>query len=239
MKIVLDYFRLLKEGDSSALFRYLETNKANKILKGEPLLYWAVFVNNVEFIKILIERGADPNENDSIGRSLLEIASFYGYLKSIKVLLQNDVRITRNSMDRAYNGWKGNIQVEVLKLFKEYGWINLYLDDLRNCPEGFIIARTVEEAISIMETNKVHMLSLDHDLGMDGEGNILLTGYDFVKYICEKGMRPGNKVYHHTDNVVGREDMYQTLLAAQRRGFIDKDIEIYHYSITQNKYSID
>ncbi|PJN48797.1 hypothetical protein PAEAM_56590 [Paenibacillus sp. GM1FR] len=31
--------------------------------------------------------------------------------------------------------------------------------------------------------------------------------------------------------------MYETLLAAQRRGFIVEDIEIYHYPITVNRYS--
>lgn len=41
----------------------------------------------------------------------------------------------------------------------------------------------------------------------------------------------------HTDNGVGRENMYKTLLGAQRRGFIADDIEIYHYSVTVNKYT--
>lgn len=114
--------------------------------------------------------------------------------------------------------------------------INLYVDDLRDCPLDYTIARNVEEAIYCLENYKVHLLSLDHDLGEDQEGNLLPTGYDLVKYICEKGLR-ADKIYIHTDNGVGRENMYQTLKAAQRRGFIDKDIEIYHYSITPNKYS--
>lgn len=114
--------------------------------------------------------------------------------------------------------------------------INLYVDDLRDCPKGYTIARNVEEAIHYITNHKVHILSLDHDLGEDKEGNLLPTGYDLVKYICEKGLR-ADKIYIHTDNGVGRENMYQTLKAAQRRGFIDKDIEIYHYSITPNKYS--
>ncbi len=33
--------------------------------------------------------------------------------------------------------------------------------------------------------------------------------------------------------------MYETLLAAQRRGFINEDIEIYYYPVTVNKYSGD
>lgn len=114
--------------------------------------------------------------------------------------------------------------------------INLYVDDLRDCPTGFTIARNVKDAIDYLENYKIQILSLDHDLGEDENGNLLPNGYDLVKYICEKGLR-ADKVYIHTDNGVGRENMFHTLKAAQRRGFIDKDIEIYHYSITQNIYS--
>lgn len=114
--------------------------------------------------------------------------------------------------------------------------INLYVDDLRNCPKGFCIARSVAEAIQYLTTYEVHILSLDHDLGEDVNGNLLPTGYDLVKYICENNLR-ADKIYIHTDNGVGRENMYQTLKGAQRRGFIDSDIEIYHYSITHNQYS--
>ena len=114
--------------------------------------------------------------------------------------------------------------------------INLYVDDLRDCPNGFVVARTFQEAIHLLENHEVDMLSLDHDLGEDLQGNLLPTGYDLVKYICEKGLR-ANKIYLHTDNPVGRENMYQTLQGARRRGFIDSDIEIYHYPITKNNYS--
>ncbi|EOV9528287.1 cyclic-phosphate processing receiver domain-containing protein [Bacillus cytotoxicus] len=114
--------------------------------------------------------------------------------------------------------------------------LNLYVDDLRDCPEGFVVARTMEEAITCLKEYDVQILSLDHDLGEDEEGNLLSTGYDLVKYMCEHGLR-ANKIYLHTDNGVGRENMYQTLKAAQRRGFIADDIEVYHYSITKNMYS--
>lgn len=116
--------------------------------------------------------------------------------------------------------------------------INLYVDDLRDCPKGYTIARTYQEALDVLqsETVKVDILTLDHDLGEDENGKELPNGYDLVKYFCEYGLR-ANKIYLHTDNPVGRKNMYETLLAARRRGFIDEDIEIYHYPITENKYS--
>lgn len=76
--------------------------------------------------------------------------------------------------------------------------INIYLDDLRVCPDGFVIARTCEDAIKFLKSNKIGILSLDHDLGEDCNGNILKTGYDLVKYICENNCNI-EKIYIHTE----------------------------------------
>ncbi|WP_341866031.1 cyclic-phosphate processing receiver domain-containing protein [Paenibacillus ferrarius] len=84
----------------------------------------------------------------------------------------------------------------------------------------------------------MHNITLNFRTGEDENGNELPNGYDFVKYFCENGLR-ASKIFLHTDNPVGRNNMYETLLAAQRRGFIEEDIEIYHYPITANKYSGD
>lgn len=113
--------------------------------------------------------------------------------------------------------------------------INVFLDDLRKCPSGFVLAKNTYELIDLFDKNDIKILSLDHDLGLDESGNLLPTGYDFVKYFCENGLFV-EEIYLHTDNVVGRENMYQTLLSAQRRDFIDKRIKIRHYPLTKNKY---
>ena len=36
--------------------------------------------------------------------------------------------------------------------------INLYLDDLRDCPDGYIIARNVKEAIHYIKNFKIHII---------------------------------------------------------------------------------
>jgi hypothetical protein len=114
--------------------------------------------------------------------------------------------------------------------------VNLYVDDLRDCPEDFVCARNFEQAVEYLNSYEIHILSLDHDLGEDENGIIRKSGYELVKYFCEHGFR-ADKIYLHTDNPVGRENMYQTLLASRKRGFIDEDIEIYYYPLTKNKYS--
>lgn len=43
----------------------------------------------------------------------------------------------------------------------------LYVDDLRDIPNGFIGARTFEEVVKYLETGCVELISLDHDLGWE------------------------------------------------------------------------
>lgn len=111
--------------------------------------------------------------------------------------------------------------------------INLYIDDLRIVPENFVVARTYLEAIKILKKEEINILSLDHDLGIiDGEDK---TGYDIVKFMCENGISP-NYIYIHTDNVVGRKNMYETLLSAKKHGIIDEKTKIYNYACVPNFY---
>lgn len=114
--------------------------------------------------------------------------------------------------------------------------INLYLDDLRDCPVGFKLARNIEEAKYFLNNYEINILSLDNDLGIDKKGDLLPCGYDLVKYICENNFKI-NKIYLHTDNPVGRDNMYHTLIGARNRGFIDENMEIFNYPIVPNKYT--
>jgi hypothetical protein len=103
--------------------------------------------------------------------------------------------------------------------------INIFLDDIRSCPKGFVLARTRFECQRLLETNKVNILSLDHDLG---EGH-LGTGYDVAMFIVEqqeaynRNIWP-KEIYLHTDNPVGRENMYQLL-----NRYRPSDVKVYPY----------
>jgi hypothetical protein len=92
--------------------------------------------------------------------------------------------------------------------------INIYLDDLRPAPDGFILVKSVKKCQRLIKDNKgnINILSLDHDLG---EGK---TGYDLVKWLCFYNGRDGyeenlfpNKIFLHTANPVGRINMYRLL----------------------------
>lgn len=42
--------------------------------------------------------------------------------------------------------------------------MKLYVDDLRECPVGWHLARSVSDAISLLDTGYVEELDLDHDI---------------------------------------------------------------------------
>jgi len=119
--------------------------------------------------------------------------------------------------------------------------INLYVDDLRDIPNDFRGARSFNEAIMFLKAYPINILSLDHDLGEDWEGDLLPTGDDLVNWIIEYGATKSpliiNRIYLHTDNPVGRDRMYKALVRAKERGFIHSRTVIHHYGITPNKYT--
>jgi len=43
--------------------------------------------------------------------------------------------------------------------------INLFVDDIRNPPDGWLVARTIENAKQWLRTGVVDRMSLDHDMG--------------------------------------------------------------------------
>lgn len=63
--------------------------------------------------------------------------------------------------------------------------INIFLDDCRNTPQGFIRTYTVEETISLLRQYKgmIGVVSLDNDLGED-----LQEGYKVAEWLEENVM---------------------------------------------------
>ena len=83
--------------------------------------------------------------------------------------------------------------------------MNIYLDDYRPCPSGFVLAKNVEECIALLEQAEVEILSLDYDLGWGQP-----TAIEVVHYIVENKRFP-KTVYLHTSSPSGRMQMYQLL----------------------------
>lgn len=84
--------------------------------------------------------------------------------------------------------------------------MKIYLDDERKTPEGFVRVYWPDEAIKLLETGKVELISLDHDLGDDERG----TGYDVLLWIEEQVYLNGfnaPKIIVHSSNSSARHKM--------------------------------
>lgn len=100
--------------------------------------------------------------------------------------------------------------------------ISLYVDDIRECPDGYILARDHNTACYFLRYNKVDKLSLDHDLGNNSK-----SGYDICEWLCYEYYENGlnyfpEKIYFHTANPVGKQNMYELLLR-----YMPEDVELY------------
>lgn len=86
--------------------------------------------------------------------------------------------------------------------------MNIYLDDKRQNPQGFVLTKTVEDTIILLKLyeNEVDILSLDHDLG-----SYIQTGYDVLLWIEKEmflnGYIPPKKIHIHTTNPSARVKM--------------------------------
>jgi hypothetical protein len=90
----------------------------------------------------------------------------------------------------------------------------VFLDDLRETPEGWIRAYWPEDVIELLNSTNVVELSLDHDLGDDSHG----TGYDVLLWIeeqviCHDFIPPKIKV--HSANSSARMKMHAAIISIE------------------------
>lgn len=89
--------------------------------------------------------------------------------------------------------------------------MKVYLDDVREAPDGWVRTRTPEETIEWLLTGRVRELSLDHDLGLDTEESER-TGYSVLTWL-EAEVAKDRWIFElptitiHSVNPVGHERM--------------------------------
>jgi len=87
--------------------------------------------------------------------------------------------------------------------------VKLWVDDIREAPDGWIRTRSAWAAIEILSSGGVMELSLDHDLGPEKEVG---TGYTILNWIEERVVlnnfvSPVIRI--HTSNISARIKMEQ------------------------------
>jgi hypothetical protein len=94
--------------------------------------------------------------------------------------------------------------------------IRIWLDDVRDAPDGWTRAYTAHEAIALLEAGGVVEISLDHDLGDDERHG---TGYTVACWIEERvaigGFEPPT-IRIHSANAVGRQRMQRAIESIER-----------------------
>lgn len=112
--------------------------------------------------------------------------------------------------------------------------VNLWLDDVRPAPDGWVHVKDIESAKDYLKNDRVEHCSLDHDLGAcdlcmggktweewleNSQGQSMPhcshvgTGYDLCLWMAEYGHWPTHRPLVHSANPVGRDRM---------RGVIDR-----------------
>jgi hypothetical protein len=95
--------------------------------------------------------------------------------------------------------------------------INVYLDDVRPCPRGFVAARSAEECLLLLAGSEVNLLSLDFELGYEAQ-----NGLAVVHGMIASGKYP-LEIYVHSSSLMGRAQMVHQLRAAKPQGVIIHD----------------
>lgn len=104
--------------------------------------------------------------------------------------------------------------------------IRVYLDDVRPCPEGFMLSRNVRHCLRILKDNKgnIEILSLDHDMGHDS------NGFWLVRHMVNLGLY-ADYIFIHSANPIGREKMFLYLLDGIKHGMIPSHVRVYNHAM--------
>lgn len=103
--------------------------------------------------------------------------------------------------------------------------MKVYLDDIREAPEGWVRTYTPKETIELILGGGVEIVSLDHDLGDD---ELIGTGYDVVKeierlaYTGEMDISWLPEFVIHSMNPVGCHNMEMAVSSLNRLRYINK-----------------
>jgi len=94
--------------------------------------------------------------------------------------------------------------------------MNLYVDDMRRCPDGWELARTNADAIRILATKDVKKISIDHDICVYIRKQHILTTIEenftpIVYYIVAMPKEKRPEIILHSANGWGRKTMFEIL----------------------------
>lgn len=117
--------QVLQKRDMEVLEDFLKMNHIDKKRNGSTLLHTAVFENDLSFVTLLLQKGANINAQDKEGRTPLAIASYFGFETMVEHLLKKGANPLirdeegKTARHRAMNGWKGVVHGKVARIITE------------------------------------------------------------------------------------------------------------------------
>ncbi|UYZ20138.1 cyclic-phosphate processing receiver domain-containing protein [Mesobacillus jeotgali] len=99
--------------------------------------------------------------------------------------------------------------------------INVFLDDYRKPPEGYVLAETIDECLFFLYNYDIDHLSLDHDLTSHVRNGLML-----VEIMINKQLY-ANRITIHSANSTGGKAMYNSLKQAQSDYLMPQSVNIY------------
>ncbi|PFR29083.1 hypothetical protein COK19_07510 [Bacillus cereus] len=98
--------------------------------------------------------------------------------------------------------------------------MNVYMDDQRPCPFGYMLVTTVEEAIKIVKEQDVNVLSLDYNMGWRQK-----NGLDFLEIFCTEGLY-AKEIHLHTNDSIGMQYMLERINKGKEVREISSNIQV-------------
>ena len=105
----------------------------------------------------------------------------------------------------------------------------MYVDGTGESPEGFMTIRNYTDTITLLRKGNVGWLSLGYRLSDDEDDVEKCTGHDIIDVICYERLF-ADRIYIHEADGVFRGEMYNRLVSARTRNFIDNRIDIFPFS---------
>ncbi len=110
------------------------------------------------------------------------------------------------SLDDLWESYKPRLRRNNVKYKTKAKSIKLYVDyKQEEAPDGWLLAKTGEEALYTLATGKVTHLDLEHDLGNTMNGDQVLT--IMLSGVKAKKFRPPEEIKIHTANIAARPTM--------------------------------
>lgn len=102
-----------------------------------------------------------------------------------------------------------------MKMLQQGAKIKLFVDDIRQCPEGWQLARTITDAIRALSNFEIEIVSLDHDISCrmvnSHEHTSNETFEPVARYIALMPEDTRPVVWFHTGNPDGGRTMARIL----------------------------